>query len=206
MKNSIVLIYLLTNILSISITHGQESTNSLGFHFSPTINNPWKNGDGLENTSFGFSTGMDFNLKLKNQIYLNTGVEYEKKGKNLAPSVRTSTPLPPTKIEISHDFHYVTIPLLFSYQTQGRNIFCFGLGSYVSYLMHYQFQIYNNDRLTFTDNRYYMDEIEYGIAATIGLLIPIGERTHFDIGLRNRFSLVNDLNSFGLNVGLNFNI
>ena len=159
---------LLALIVSIPfIANAQETKKSevnknisVGFSFSPDYSyRTLKNNDGsssidrvidlrndIEKSKFGFTTGLNLNIRLSDKVEFQTGLLYSNKGYK-TPKHATDFPVPDpsqaTHFESEANFNYLDIPLKFDFISgMGKVKFIIGAGFAANILLN------NSDKIT----------------------------------------------------------
>jgi len=239
MKILLVLIASIPFIANSQETKKSEANKniSVGFSFSPDYSyRTLKNNDGnpsldvaidhrndIEKSKFGFTTGLNLNIRLSDKVEFQSGLLYSNKGYKI-PKQATDFPVPDpslaTHFESHANFNYLDIPLKFNFISgMGKVKFIIGAGFAANILLN------NSEKVTLSyadgsekefDQSDGFDYNKFNISSlvSIGLEYQMKENIFLRMEPTFRYELlkIDDypvtarLWNLGLNVGVYFNL
>jgi hypothetical protein len=195
MKKALVLLVFLTGCFTVT---AQESKLIIGVEAAAIRTLPWgEDVSDAEKPQYNISPGLNLEYLLNKNFSIKAGVLYERKG--WTTCFASSTP-DRTQIWLTEEvanFDYLTIPLLFSYSTNGVVRFYINGGGYLGFLL-------SNNTIVSAYGNYpehvqseYTHDVsedtktlDFGFSFGCGLFVPMGERYAFDFGLRDNLGMV----------------
>ena len=210
---------------------------SVGFSFSPDYNyRTLNNNDGssssnmiidfrnkIEKSKFGFTTGLNLNIRLSDKAEFQTGLLYSNKGYKV-PKQATDFPVPDpsqaTHFESEANFNYLDIPLKFNFISgMGKVKFIVGAGFAANILLN------NSEKITLSyadgsekefDQSDGFDYNKFNISSlvSVGLEYQMKENIVFRMEPTFRYELLKIIDlpvtahlwNLGLNVGVYCNL
>ena len=210
---------------------------SIGISFSPDYSyRTLENNDGssssdmvidlrndIEKSKFGFTTGLNLNIRLSGKTGFQTGLLYSNKGYKI-PKQATRLPIPqpgqPTHFESKTNFNYLDIPLKFDFISgMGKVKFIIGAGVAANILLNNSEIVtafYADGRESEFDQSDGFDYNKFTISslASVGLEYQLKENIFLRMEPTFRYELLNindypvtaRLWNLGLNVGVYCNL
>ena len=213
---------ILSSVLISSMIYSQESKIAVGFQAAPAITSIRGNTfiDRYD-SRFVISPGITFDYKITSNISFNSGLAFERKGAKSNTKFLDYTEMPPL---VSQDFKinydYLTLPLMFTYNTNTEVNFYIGGGKFLGYLISQKsFASATGDIPEWThDHTDTSKKLDIGLSLIAGINLPVTHKLILDIGLRDYIGLVNTsryyvendgsikTNSYSLVLGLKYAI
>ena len=195
MKKTFVLFVFLTGCFTVM---AQDSKFIIGIEAAAIRTHLWgEDYTDVLKPQYNISPGLNLEYLLNTNFSIKTGLVYERKG--WTTSFASST-IDATQIWLTEEvanFDYLTIPLLFSYSTNGVVRFYVNGGAYLGFLLS------NNTIITAYGNypEYVQSEqihdvsedtktLDFGFSFGCGLFLPMGERYAFDFGVRDNLGMM----------------
>lgn len=218
MKKLLFLCLLLAHTLS---TFGQEKELLIGLEIAPALRSLQGNSVlGDYGTGIGFAAGISTEYFFNTSFSLRSGLFFERKGSNTNANALHFTDVNGEPLgDLDLNFDYLTVPLLGTFSSSGRNRFYVGVGPYLAWLVSQKYKIEDTTFEYFPGiegDSDYVKRLDAGVAAAIGMSLPIGDHLLLDIGPYSRIGLLNISNlsslygdevmnrSLGMTFGLRF--
>ena len=144
------------------------------------------------NPLYSFSPGINLECLMTPNFSFKTSLLYERKGFTAETIDTVIIGMPIVTRDFTATFDYLTLPVLLSYSTKGTVRFYVNGGAYFGLLL-------SNNIILGADEDY-PEEIadtsddtknfDFGLVFGCGLAIPVGNRTAFDLGLRDHLGLL----------------
>jgi opacity protein-like surface antigen len=184
---------ILSLVLISSMIYSQDSKMSVGFQASPAVTsirgNPMTE---MLDYRLVFSPGITFDFNITRNFSFNSGLAFERKGARM-----TNIYFSPSEDKyVSHDFRsnfdYLTMPLMFTYNTNTRVNFYIGGGTFLGYLISQKDisgQILDTAEYIYegTDS---FKRLDTGLSFLTGVNVPVAPKLILDLGMRNYMGLV----------------
>ncbi|TVQ06949.1 MAG: PorT family protein [Bacteroidetes bacterium] len=212
----------LTSVLVSAMIYSQESKMAIGFQVAPSITSI--RGNTLidrYDSRFVFSPGITIDYKITNHISFNSGLAFERKGaKSNTRYLDNQTTFPTTSQDFKFHFDYLTLPLMFVYNTNTEVNFYIGGGNFLGFLVSEKinFSKPNDDVDDILGLNESTKKIDFGLSFLAGITTSVNNKLVLDIGLRDYMGLVNisryyvvnngaiKTNSYSLVIGLKYKI
>jgi len=194
MKKIFVLLVFLTGCFTVI---GQDSKLIIGIEAAAIRTLPWGEdvSDALK-PQYNISPGLNLEYLLNKNFSIKTGLVYERKGWS---TCYASSTIDATQIWLSEqvaNFDYLTIPMLFSYSTNGVVRFYVSGGAYFGFLLsnntiissygNYPENVPPEEKHDVSEDTKTFD---FGFSFGCGLFFPMGERYAFDFGVRDNLGM-----------------
>ena len=196
-KKSLSILFLIFSTLFLK---SQESKFRLGVGLKP-IKSSVESDPYLNLQEFyAISPCIVIDYKLTNKFSISSGIEYEKKG---GEGDLTATILGGQLIDVLTTFqlHFLQVPIMVTYKTNGKVKFLGNLGVNVGYLFDQSISTKNNIQPKLETD---FSEFELSLLLGAGLEIDCGEKFDLGLGIRNNIGLT-ELKSAGGNLDLKTN-
>lgn len=195
MKKVFVLLVFMTGCFTVT---AQNSKFIIGIEAAAIRTLPW--GEDVADRwkpQHNISPGLNLEYLLNTDFSIKTGLVYERKG--WFASYVSST-IDRTQIWLSEhvtNFDYLTVPMLFSYSSNGVARFYVNGGAYFGILLSNNtiIRVYGNyPEYVPSEQKHDVSEdtktLDFGFSFGCGLFLPMGERYAFDFGLRDNLGMV----------------
>ncbi|MBK3517296.1 porin family protein [Carboxylicivirga marina] len=191
MKKTIL--FLIGSLISL-FAFSQESKIAIGLQMANSITSLRGNPmiDDFD-SRFVISPGITFDYVLSENLSLNSGLAFERKGAKTDVEYTDKSGSILLNSEVESNFDYLTLPLMLSYHTNSKLKFYFGGGTFLSFLLS-QKTIFEGSSIMpeqVEDNTENMKRIDVGLALKAGINLPMNDRFILDLGLRNYLGLLN---------------
>lgn len=196
---------LLSSVLISSMIYSQESKMAIGFQLAPSITSI--RGNTLidrYDSRFVFSPGITFDYKITNHISFNSGLAFERKGaKSNTRYLDNHVTFPTASQDFKANFDYLTLPLMFVYNTNTEVNFYIGGGNFLGFLVSEKinFSITDDDLDDTINLNEPTKKIDFGLSFLAGINMPVTDNLILDIGLRDYMGLVNTSRYYIINDG-----
>ena len=215
-------IFLFLSLVMISsVLFSQESKISVGLQFAPSVTSIRGNSmiDKYDNR-FVISPGLTFDYHITQNLSFNSGLAFERKGAKTEILLTDITGVPIGNHEVKFNYDYLTLPLMATYNTNGKVRFYIGGGTFLGFLISQKFvfrAIEGSSKET-EDNTDNTKRIDIGLSLITGVNIPMTDNLTLDLGLRDYLGLINTskvttlndgsikTNSFSIVLGLKYKI
>jgi hypothetical protein len=191
MKKSISLLLLITLA---TLTSAQQNKFNAGLEFGPGVNMLFGNEMLRQNAeaSPGMSAGLTFQYNFPKILSLRTGVVYDKKGCDFVVIFTDYNGNRTGQAAMHSNFYYVDVPLLVRASFGKKVSFFINAGAYCGYLVKHNYT-YTSMQVAIPsyDNTYNYKRFDFGIAAGLGLAIPLGSKILLSFEVRNTTGLLN---------------
>ena len=153
-------------ILSMLILFSFNIVYSVDFSygFKAGWNYSFVNGNGFDSKypSYGYLAGIFQNLKFNRLYSVQSGIFFSKKGGTTGESLNTES------VNIDYGLSYMDLPFFLSFQPLAEKNWSLkaNLGGYISYLIHEDFQIQNDQGVNEVDID--IENYDYGILIGLG--------------------------------------
>jgi hypothetical protein len=216
------ILMILSLVLISSMTYPQESKIAVGFQVSPAITSI--RGNSLidrYDSRFVISPGITFDYKITSNISFNSGIAFERKGAKSNTKYLDYTEMPPlVNQDFKINYDYLTLPLMFTYNTNTEVNFYIGGGKFLGYLISEKTFASATDEIPewTHDHTDASKKLDIGLSLITGINLPVTDKLILDIGLRDYIGLVNTsryyivdngsikTNSYSLVLGLKYAI
>ncbi|MFN2395094.1 MAG: porin family protein [Bacteroidales bacterium] len=208
-------------VLISSIIYSQESKIAIGFQVSPAITSirGIPTIETLDNR-FVISPGITFDYNISRNFSFNSGLAFERKGAKMTYSWFSFSEDELVSQNFKTNFNYLTMPLMFTYNTNTKVNFFIGGGTFLGYLISQKdITEATADMLEhLQDNTNSFKRLDSGLSLITGVNMPVAPNLILDLGLRNymglvkinKYEIVNDgsikTNSYSLVLGLKYAI
>jgi len=216
-----IFLFMISVMIS-SMIYSQESKIAVGFQAAPAITSIRGNTfiDRYD-SRFVISPGITFDYKITSNISFNSGLAFERKGAKSNTAYLDYPEMPPL---VTQDFKinldYLTLPLMFTYNTNTEVNFYIGGGKFLGFLLSQKniFSATGNIPEHTQDHTDTTKKIDIGLSLITGITMPVSDKLILDIGLRDYIGLVNTsryyvendgsikTNSYSLVLGLKYAI
>ena len=195
----------LSTVMISSMIFSQESKMAIGFQLAPSITSI--RGNTLidrYDSRFVLSPGISFDYNITPNVSFISGLAFERKGAKSNTTYLDYQQIPPTdNQDFSINFDYLTLPLMFVYNTNTEVNFYIGGGNFLGFLVREKiiFSKPNDD----VDDTIGLHEptkkIDFGLSFLAGITTPVNNNLILDIGLRDYMGLVNTSRYYVVNGG-----
>jgi len=189
MKLSILLFIFTAIFLKI---YSQSSSLLIGFHLSPIISSLREERDLADyKTSLRWSTGINIEYYLTQNISLKSGISFERIGAkgNIMTTDMYGVIIKAEKAESFCD--YLIIPILASLTTNSKLKIYFNSGPFIGILINQRFPTFDNiNHLSFSAVEE-MKGFNIGLSFGLGLNILISQNSTIDLGFRDNYGMYN---------------
>jgi len=209
--------------MTITFLSAQDSRLWIGAHVTPTLSFLRGNASikKYHETGVFYATGLDLLYRLNSHWSFRSGIEFEKKGSTSNIELTDADGMPWGEGYFKSTWDYLGIPLMLSYRLVDRKIDLVGsLGPNFGFLLRARSESPTFDNLS-THSEEVTQEfnlLDIGIAAAVGLEIPLLETLMGTISIRDYYGVhtiakTNSLGStniktqtLGLQVGMTMNL
>jgi len=198
-------IYLFLSLVMISSAlFSQESKISVGLHIAPSITSIRGNSmiDKYD-SRFVISPGLTFDYHITQNLSFNSGLAFERKGAKTEMFLTDITGVSIGNQEVKINYDYLTLPLMATYNTNGKVSFYIGGGTFLGFLISQKFvsSAVDDTPGKTEDNTDNTKRIDIGLSLTTGVNIPMADKLTLDLGLRDYLGLINTSKVISINDG-----